>query len=284
MAHEITPQLRALMVGGKHCWCTLWIIERTDGVILRFTDHDQTLTLDGEEFTPSGSSVSATARQHIEGVEPQNLDIRGAVTSDSISNDDLRAGLYRQAKVTELLVDWRYPWAGTFVQNVYYIEETTFSDTAWVARLAGLSVRLRPNVGRKVTRSCSFVFGDSATCGFDVSTVTVTGRTVSSIVTDGREFGSDVTGADGLYDKGVMRWTTGDNAGLKGFVKSFLNPGGLINLQLKTVFPIQVGDTFSIERSCDKLDTTCKAYGNFLRFGGFPSIPGNDRLIEVPGT
>ena len=282
--HEIPSSLQALMVGGRHCWATLWKIERTDGVIFRFTDHNEPLSLGEEVFTPSDAAISATARQHIAGTDPQNLDIRGAITNNTITDDDLRAGKFRQAKITERLVDWRFPWQGQFLVNVYYVEEATFNKNRWLARLAGMTVRLRPKVGRKATRSCSWKFGDPDTCGLNIADFTTVGREVTSVVTDRKKFGSNVVGANTLYSNGLLIWTSGDNVGVRCPVKSHTNPGGIIDLQVQTPFSTQSGDLFDLQQSCAKTMRACTTFNNVLRYGGFPDIPGNDRLIQIPST
>ena len=45
----------------------------------------------------------------------------------------------------------------------------------------------------------------------------------------------------------------------------------------------QVADTFNIIAGCDKLAATCKTkFSNMVNFGGFPFIPGNDKMIRTP--
>lgn len=282
MSQRNTSQIQSLIVGGKHCWATLWTVERTDGVVFRFTDHDREVTLDGLTYTPAGAAVSASARQHIEGVEPQNLEIRGAVTSSYITEEDLAAGLYRGAKVTEIVVDWRFPWAGHFVKNIYYIDETTFSMEAWTAQLKGMSVRLRPEVGAVYTRSCRWKLGDSR-CLVDISGAPfATLAAVVVSVTNDRVFTTSLSSADNFFADGYLLWSTGPNAGTKSPVKKSLATGA-IELQLPTPFPVSIGHQFDAIAGCDKRFTTCKSkFNNALRFGGFPYIPGNDDVMLTP--
>lgn len=280
MAHEIKPQLRSLMLGGRHCWSTLWKIERSDGMIFRFTDHDQSIELDGQAYTPAGSTTTASARQHTDGTSPQNLDVRGTIVDDSITEEDLQIGKFRRARVTEILVDWRFPWAGSFIQNVYFIEKTTFSADTWVAKMLGLIVQLRPSKGITLERACQYRLGDER-CGVDLAPFTQTGKEVTVVTDDHRIFSTDTTGADGYLDNGRLTWTTGDNVGSEAQVKSYLDVGGVVELQLETPYSIQVGDEFTVVAGCDYLFLTCKnKFNNVLRHGGFPDVPGNDRLFQ----
>lgn len=276
----LTAGLTSLMVGGRHCFATCWTIERLDGVTFRFTDHDNTLSVDGVSFTPGGTG-NASARQRVEGVEPQNAEVRGAITSGLINEEELQAGRYRGAKVTEFVVDWRFPWAGKFSTNVYYVEETTFDGERWVAKLLGQKIKLQPKVGDLYTRTCRYDLGD-ADCGLNLGPLTVAG-TISTVLTDRRRFTTTLTNSDDYFVLGRMTFTSGANAGLRFDVKSYASASGQIELQVQTPFAVAPGDAFSVYPGCDRRDSTCKTkFGNFLRFGGYPTIPGNDKAFETP--
>lgn len=276
----LTAGLTSLMVGGRHCFATCWLIERRDGTVFRFTDHDNAVVVDGSTFTPGGAA-NTSARQRVEGVEPQNAEVRGAVASGLITETDLQAGRYRGAKITEFVVDWRFPWAGKFSTNVYYVEETTFDGEKWTARLLGQKVRLQPKVGELFTRTCRYDLGD-ADCGVALAGLTVSG-TISTIVADRRKFTTSLTSSDDYFVLGRVTFTSGANAGLRFDVKGYKNAGGEIELQVQTPFVVAIGDAFTVYPGCDRRDATCKTkFGNFARFGGYPTIPGSDKAFLTP--
>jgi uncharacterized phage protein (TIGR02218 family) len=278
---------QALIAGRTHRLATCWKIERTDGTTLRFTDHDAALEFGGETYTPAGG-VSASARRRSAGLGAQNLEVLGALDSAAITHDDLRAGRYRDAKVTESLVDWRYPWAGAVATNVYWIARVEYTGEQWEASVESIARRLQSKVGGAYTRSCRHRLG-SAACGVTLSSYTDSG-VVSAVsgggLDDRRVFqATGPAGAAGYYDLGYVEWLTGSNAGLTHQVKTHTVSPITLALQLRSPFAIQVGDTFDIVAGCDKLAATCKTkFSNMANFGGFPFVPGNDRMMQTPET
>ena len=85
-----------------------WRIERRDGIALGFTTHDRDLAIDGLVYRAApGMLPSAVALS--DGFEPDTLDVSGALTSDAISDADLKAGRWDGAAVTIFMVDWEAP-------------------------------------------------------------------------------------------------------------------------------------------------------------------------------
>jgi uncharacterized phage protein (TIGR02218 family) len=265
---------------------TCWKIERTDSTTLRFTDHDAALDVGGATYTPAGG-VSASARQKSGGIKTQNLEVLGALDSAAITHDDLRAGRYRDSVVTEMLVDWRYPWLGALATNIYRITRVRYTGERWEATIESIAKYLSADVGGTCTRACHYRLGVSA-CGVTLASYTDSG-VVSAVsgggLDDRRIFqATGPAGAAGYYDLGYVEWLTGDNAGLVHQVKTHTVSPITIALQLRTPFAIQVGDTFNVIAGCDKLAATCETkFSNMVNFGGFPFVPGNDRMTQTPG-
>lgn len=274
--------LSSLLVNGVHRFATCWIFERTDGVVLRFTDHNTILTVDGNQYTPVGSpSTSAVERK--DGTGGNNFTAKSYVDSASITHADLVAGRYRDCVVTEFLVNWKYPWQGKFRVSVCRILETAFSKEVWEASVEDLKSRMKQKVGRVYARNCDYVFGDPDTCGVDLSSLADTG--VIGTVTSNRLFTVAGLAAqpDGYFNDGTIEWSTGANSGLKSEIKSHV--GSTMELHVKTAFDVGVGDQFNITPGCKHTREACKSFqGNLLRFGGFPTVPGNDKLFSTPNA
>jgi uncharacterized phage protein (TIGR02218 family) len=277
----LTENLKSLNIQRAHHYATLWLIERTDGVNLRFTDHDCPLTLaDGTVYTPAGG-FGTSARQKKVDMQSRNVELAGLLSSSAITNDDLRAGRYREAKVTETLVDWRFPWAGILHKNVYWVAEVTFTGSHWEAQLQGLSKWLKPSIGNVYSRTCRHDLGDSI-CRVDLGPLTLTG-TVTSIISQRRYFDSNRTGnGDEWFTHGLLTWTSGLNNGLKFEVADYQN-NGEFKLHLHTPFDIAIGDTFSVYPGCKKTIGVClDKFDNVINFGGFPHIPGTAKALQTP--
>jgi uncharacterized phage protein (TIGR02218 family) len=133
-------------------------------------------------------------------------------------------------------------------------------------------------VGKTHTVTCPFTLGDS-NCKFSL---VAESETVSTIVAARRKFtvsGLAGTQSNDFYKYGKVTWTSGNNAGLISEIKSYVNASGTIELRLQTASEIAIGDGFDITEGCDKTRDTCtNKFSNVVNFGGFPFIPGTDRI------
>ncbi|KKK82870.1 hypothetical protein LCGC14_2799070, partial [marine sediment metagenome] len=260
---------------------TCWKIERADGQILRFTDHDVHLMLPDAYFYSPVAGMKASARQRAVGLRSLNLNIMGVITSTDIAHEDLYKGFYRGAKITEYLVDWRYPWAATIKTAQYWIESTTFNGETWEAEVVGVANKLRRPIGTVCSRNCRHILGDSI-CRVDMDELKASPVPVTAVVQNQMIFDCSnlsVVTPD-IFSHGKIEWLTGDNTGVISEISEFYLSDTRLVLVNPTPFPIQVADQFSIWVGCDKRLTTC--YSKFLNvdnFGGFPTIPGPDKTM-----
>jgi uncharacterized phage protein (TIGR02218 family) len=280
---QLTPAHVALMNNPVHRFALLWTITRTDGAVLRFTNHDSNIRWDGHNFTPAGS-FSGSAQQRNDGFKDRNWTADGVINSDAITHEDLRAGRYRQAQITSELVDWRFPWAGPFETETFYIVSTKFSGEVWQAEIEGITHKLKIQVGRQYLRTCDVLnFADNR-CGLVEADYTETAISVTGIVQPRRRFTTSLTPsafADDWWKNGFLRWTSGANDNLRCSVaKSF--DSGRIHLWIDTPFTIEIGDTFNIVAGCNRLFRTCvNKFNNAVNYRGFPTIPGPDVMYKV---
>lgn len=284
MSIDLDTQSAIAMMDNVHHFATLWEIVRVDGLVLRFTDHDTKIQFQGATFTPAGG-FDASARQKNDGLKNRDLEARGIISSDAITDEDLRAGRYREAKVTEYLVDWRYPWIhGTdgIVKSVYWINDVQWSETQWSAQIAGQSRWLLGNIGEFYGKPCRYTLGDDR-CKVNLASFTDTGS-VTGVSTQRAVFGtSGISNVAGYYTDGVLTWQTGLNAGIISEVR--LHVPFNIYLHVGTPFDIFAGDTFTVSAGCDLLVRTCRdKFNNLVNHGGFPFIPGTDAMLETPNA
>lgn len=263
-------------------YATLWKIARTDGTTLYFTDHSEDILFEANTYTPA-FGLDPSAQQKSEGLKFHNRDYRGAVDSTAITFDDLRAGRYREAEITEYTVDWMFPWGGAFVTNTYWIINTLASPQVWNAEVMGIARRLKTKRGRRYTKNCDNDLGDSL-CQYDIEGDRVVGEvdSVSSV----RKTFIDATligaGVD-WYKFGDVTWTSGNNNALISEIRSFNNSTGQISFQLETPFDIAIGDDYTIVPGCIKDAATCKSkFSNYINYGGYDDVPGIDKMIQTP--
>ena len=84
-------------------WC--WRIERADGVVFGFTDHDRPLQFAGVTYEPESGFAASEIRSGIDlAVDAQ--DAEGVLTSDTITETDILDGRWDNAKVEVWRVNW----------------------------------------------------------------------------------------------------------------------------------------------------------------------------------
>ena len=276
-------------VSGKNTMrlTRLWDIARTDGVTLRFTEHNAQITFNGNIYNPAGS-FNSSAMQKPAGLKDSNFQTVGVIDSDYITEDDLHLGKYSNARVTQYVVDWLYPW-DAITTDKFLIQEVNFTGEKWDGSISGLTALLTRDHGEIVTRLCRYKFGD-ARCTFDVSSITQTSPGPTSVdATNPNTIFFDTNfnaEPSGKFDGGLLTWTSGDNVDKQFEVKAHTIEEGIckIELQIPTDLAISVGDDYSIAPGCDKIkDSDCSAYSNVANFGGEPFCPGDDKLIYPQG-
>jgi hypothetical protein len=85
------------------------------------------------------------------------------------------------------------------------------------------------------------------------------------------------------FNYGIITWITGENAGLKGEVKDWVQSTGAIELFLPMPYTIAIGDLFDITPGCDKRHATCKdKFDNILNRRAEDFVPGVDVALDYP--
>lgn len=274
--------LAAHLSGGVSTLCHCWRVERKDGTVLGFTDHDRDLLIEGVTYK-AATGFTATAIEDQLGLAVSNLDVDGALSSAAISEDDLNAGLYDDAAVVIMRVNWQ-DTSQRVVLRSGFLGQVTRGETAFSAELRGLAAKLDQSAGRVFQRACAWELGD-ARCQIDLGASEHHGSgTVESVIGNFDFTASGIDSfASGIFSRGKIVWATGDNAGLAIEVKSHSqgSPNSRLSLFLPMPRPIEVGDTFTITAGCDKQFATCRdRFSNVVNFGGFPHMPGNDFALS----
>ena len=260
------------------CWC--WKIVRRDGLVQGFTDHDQVVTFDGVSFDAVTGFVASEVQSTL-GLAVDNLTVLGALSSATLNEHDLAAGLYDDADI-EI---WRVNWSAAderVLMRKGNLGEVKRGKTGFQAEVRGLAHRLNQPVGRVYAYACDADLGD-ARCGKDVSSSTFSTSATIASVTDARRFTvSGIAGyADGWFSGGKLSFASGANAGRAMEIKRHAGAG--IELWQAMSDPVAPGDTVALLAGCDKQFSTCKTkFANVANFRGFPYMPGNDAVLSYP--
>jgi uncharacterized phage protein (TIGR02218 family) len=243
-----------------------------------FTDHDGGLFFDGTAFAAE-TGLGASAIAQSSGLSVDNAEVVGALSAAGVTETDIAAGRYDEARVEHWLVDWQDPslrvlmFAGS-------LGEIVRGAAGFEAELRGLGEALnRPN-GRVYLRDCDAVLGDPR-CGIDARAPALMGvGSVAAPVGPGRFLVVGLDGySDGWFTRGRLDWLAGANAGITGQLRSDERSveGRLFTLWEELSLPILDGDGFEVFAGCDKRAATCRdKFANILNFRGFPHMPGED--------
>ena len=278
--NALPPGLQAHVEGTVTTLAFCWTVKRTDGVTLGFTDHDVALTLDSVTHDPQTGFNASVAEAEL-GLQTGTMDLDGALRSDRISADDLRAGKYDRASVETWLVDWSNPVSRVLLR-LAKVGRIEISGNAFKVELQSLAEAMDRRRGRLVRRRCDAELGDGR-CGKNVSSAQYRGTGTVVSVTGAGDFTASGLGAFAArwFEQGKIEWLAGSNAGQVGqiAVHELSGPAARLSVWLPLPTPVVAGDTFSVTAGCDKQFATCKAkFANGLNFQGFPHLPGNDAV------
>jgi len=283
---NISEDLQAHLESGTTtlCWC--WKIVRGDGAVQGFTDHDVPLAFDGVTYE-AASGFTASEVQSTLGLAVDNLNVTGALKSDTLNETDLAAGLYDGASIEIWRVNWAAPDMRVLMRKGN-LGEVKRGKAAFSAEVRGLANLLNQPVGRSFGYSCDADLGD-ARCTIDLTNPAFRGAGTATSVLDQRRF--LVSGLDGFADQwfagGKLTWSSGANNMRAMEVKRHGVAASRVTIELWQAMSesVEVGDAFAITAGCDKQFSTCKAkFANAANFRGFPYMPGNDAVASYPNA
>ena len=270
-------------------WAQTWTISRTDGVVFAFTSLDRDLVYRGVTHKAC-NSLSSTATEMSSSLgSTGSMELNGIISDDSIKDVDLFNGLFDGAFV-EI---WSVPWESATNEIPFRLLAGTLGNVSqgsvgFEAEIIspGATMQQKPLLD-VYTPACRYKLGDER-CLFDLDTLEVAGSVTSIpeilapnsakrriFVDSGR------TEDDRFYEFGELTWTSGDNIGVTTEIKDF--SGGRFTLWRPLINRVKVGDTYTALPGCDKTAETCKTkFDIFINFGGFPDVPGQDRVTATP--
>lgn len=281
---EMDAGLQAHLEGGLTTVAHAWAIERKDGVVLGFTDHDRELTFDGITFR-ADTGLSALALSQSTGLSVDNTEALGALSDLSIREDEIEQGRFDEAEVRAWLVNWN-DVSQRWLQFRGTIGELRRADGGFQAELRGLTELLNRPLGRVYQKPCTAVLGDGA-CRFDLTAPGFSIDLPIETVSQARVFRwTGFGGFDaGWFARGRLEVLTGSAAGLWGMVKQdrFEGPDRVIELWEPMRSPLEAGTVVRLIAGCDKRSETCRVkFANLANFQGFPDVPGEDWMMAVP--
>jgi uncharacterized phage protein (TIGR02218 family) len=243
------------------------------GSPIRITDHARDLVIGaytyasaaGYEFSGQGATADFS---------PAAIDLEAITAAGGLTRAAVASGLLDGARVYVFATSWANP-----VEDQEPVVAGLFGRTELLddrARVGGLSLvdALGQTVGATYGAACPKTFGGTefGGCYVNLASYTVTGTlTAVSSANVFRDSGRGDT--TDTYTRGTLRFTSGANAGLKPIEVKAYAADGTITLWEPMYYLPAIGDAYQMTRGCAKTLAACSAYGNVLRFGGFPWVP-----------
>jgi uncharacterized phage protein (TIGR02218 family) len=148
-------------------WC--WKATRKDGQIFGFTTHDINLKIDNVIYYAE-TGLNATNAQAKVGTSVDNLEVAGMLDSSTITEQDLRSGLWDMCSIEVFIVNWMDVTQRLIVQ-AGTLGDVTIKKQQFISEMRSLSQFLQNTIGRIMTKRCDASFGDSR-CGLALGNYT----------------------------------------------------------------------------------------------------------------
>ena len=253
-------------------------------------------------YSPEKSWDISNVR-HESGLKEASVDLVGAITSDKITDNDIKSGKYVNAIVDIAWVDWRMPHLGAIRVNRFKLDTFKYDDYKWVAQARNKVGDLHVKAGKVFSKRCWHSF-TSSDCGIkkELGVTFMRGKITEVISqTDIRwetqsGAGTGVSEVNDYFRHGHLIFESGaTNSGVTMPIKqSYTRTGtsGGASDDARIVFPyppkltMTTDDYFTVYAGCDKTVTSCASttlagkINNILNFGGFPQLPSSSVLLN----
>ncbi|WP_420392571.1 DUF2163 domain-containing protein [Acuticoccus sp.] len=273
----IPGNLQAHLSVGVTTLCRCWQVERTDGVVLGFTDHDGPVAFDGIVHSAM-SGLASTGDVTRTGLGVGGLEIAGALSSAGLDAGELESGWYDFARVRLWLVNWADVTERVLLRSGT-LGEVTREDGAFRAEVRGPAQALETVRGRVFTHACDADLGDER-CRVDLAALA---REATVIAVNGPRVTVEglVDAHSGTFFDGSLQVLTGEAVGARAAIAVHGRDVHGTVLRLRTaVLRLASGDVVRLSAGCDKRFATCRdRYSNTANYQGFPHLPGNDRAF-----
>ena len=286
-----SAELKAHLAGEVTTVSVQLKLERLDGEKFFFTSLDKDIEIDGDTYE-SDLGMLPSGLTQTEGPAVDNVQAVAFFDSTKVTKADIAARLWDYAIADMFIVNYEDLTMGKgYLFQGWRFGDLEQGDNSFQAELQAKARHLGQQMMPVYSPDCPHDLGDSD-CGVDLSSAYTVEFEVTSVL-DRRTFIDesliDSSGED-VFTHGLVTWLeqdsgesyTGNNAGFSMEVKSFDAETGAIELFEAMPYDIEIGDQGDVTYGCDKRFPTCRdRYGNQGAFGGFPHLPGLDRILNV---
>jgi uncharacterized phage protein (TIGR02218 family) len=288
MVKSLDPEFKKALIQPNLTFAWCWLITRRDGLMLGFTSIDLELAIDDVVYRPF-TGFDPGAAQLSEGLDKTDSQtLAGILDQSGISREDLLSGVYQGAQVKRFLVNY-LDLPGSFDDSPTqptkflelprgYIAEVKSNNLGYEIKVKdNLSLLDRP-IGTNSSMTCRCNLGDDR-CR--VNLAPFTHQVTVSEVTSRRNFKISGQFKENYFDRGRLKFTTGNNAEIHRDIGFYVNNSLILYEPLP--FDVAVGDALTVIAGCVKTELACVVkFRNFANFQGEPDIPTTDLAINTP--
>ena len=281
---SLSPALVAKWSEGVTSLARGWRLIRQDGLVVAATEHDRDLVAYGTLFKTSISLNESPVEAELS-LSPGHAALSGALSLAGVDADDIKLGLWDQARVEAYLIDWNEPtlslplWSG-FVQAI------VCHGGSFEMSVQTLEPAMNQVVGRVYARTCDATLGDGR-CGVDLTDPAYSASATILTVESDRALTLTLEQVPELtaFSGGLLRVTSGRTADLARPILQAERLNGSIAIRLAQPMPIlpDPRDHVALSLGCDKRYETCRTrFANGLNFRGVPTLPGEAITVTGP--
>ncbi|WP_428421974.1 DUF2163 domain-containing protein [Methylibium sp.] len=264
----------------------LYTVTLADASVYRWSAMDVPVTVNGNTWV-LGPGVERSRTRSAIGVSVDTLDVKVVADDTVLVNGTpilqyIAKGGLRNAR---LQVDRAYMGdndaaiTGVLLWFTGRVAETTADRAEARLTIKSSNELLDVMVPREVYQpGCLNTLYDSA-CGVNRASFTVTGSATGASDATRTSFPHALGQANGYFDLGVVKFTSGPNVGISRTVKRHVS--GTLTVLNPFPFAVANGHAFSIVPGCDKTRSTCinKFARGITIFRGHPYIPVPETVL-----
>lgn len=270
----------------------LYVVELTNGVILRFTSHDVNITHEATVYT--AIPIVRSAVEYKTNFQIDKLDISLGTTGITIGDQlytvpqAIERGWFGKAKINIYIVEWPVPQAFNLLFEGYITGNLSYSQgTLQIECLSVLSLLQRGFPRLIYDPLCQHNLYSIGTFACNVSKISkkVTGS-VDDSVTEFRLVNSLFAYSaygENYWLGGELKFVTGLNSGVTRSIR--LHGDGFVEFRSKFPETAVTGNSFEVYPGCSKTSVSCiSKFNNLINYFGFEHIPTPETIYATDST
>lgn len=260
-------------------------IECAGGQVIRLAAYPVDLVMSNGAVYQSAAGMSASSFSAETGFSASVVDVEGFVGYGGITRDAIASGVFDGALAYAFMTDFLNPVEDEEEVVSSVCGKTILEDDRYRIEEMALIDLLNQTAGESISPSCRNVFGgqEYGGCHVNLAAITVTGTLthVSSalVIRD-----SARTEAADHFGFGVIRFTSGANAGLADIRVDSHAADGTLTLAQAPYYPAMVGDAYALVPGCRKRLVDCQRHGNVRRMKAYLYVPTSATYTKIGGT